>query len=39
MKKILLGAAFASMAMGAVAAGVEMPANLIKNGFFEATVR
>ncbi len=31
MKKILLGAAFASMAMGAVAAGVEMPANLIKN--------
>lgn len=35
MKKILLGAAFASMAMGAVAAGVEMPANLIKNGFFE----
>ena len=35
MKKILLGAAFASMAMGAVAAGIEMPANLIKNGFFE----
>lgn len=38
MKKVLLGAAFASMAMGAVAAGVEMPANLVKNGFFEEQI-
>ncbi len=37
MKKFLLGAAVASMAMSAMAE-VEMPVNLVKNGFFEEGV-